>query len=115
MLMSRPACLTFTKTISSAARLQLLHVETNCSDGYADVIGEVSGLEHRSLKDVVAVVELLDSKGMVVGVESALVTDSAVKFGQPTSFVVHLRQSSAATSFRIAFRLLSGPRLGYTI
>jgi len=115
MLMSRPAFLTFTKTISSAARLQLLHVETNCSDGYADVIGEVSGLEHRSLKDVVAVVELLDSKGMVVGVESALVTDSAVKFGQPTSFVVHLRQSSAATSFRIAFRLLSGPRLGYTI
>ena len=83
--------------------------------GYVTVLGEARNLSSSSLTNVEAVVELLDRKGAVIGVESALIGVKELSPSESTPFSVTLRESIGAASYRIRFRTLMGRYIGSSV
>ena len=96
---------------SSSPQLSVSSVRASRRYGFVSVVGEVKNVEIRSLGTVEAVVELLDQKRSVLGVESALIGTRDLAVGQSAPFTVSLRDAAGASSFRIRFRVFMGRAL----
>jgi len=79
--------------------------------GYVTVYGDVENHTNKTLRNVEAVVELLDSQRHVVGVDSAVTEIAALRPGEESPFRVQSLQPNGVAAYRVRFRQLLGPSI----
>ncbi|HLI49441.1 MAG TPA: hypothetical protein VKV18_12230 [Chthonomonas sp.] len=93
------------------ASVRLCTAEAKRQEGFVSVKGSLQNLSSRPLRHVQAVVELLNSKGLPLDVETAPIVLDPVLPHQNAPFHIVVEDSPQATSCRIRFRTLLGPML----
>lgn len=83
--------------------------------GYVTVTGEARNLSQSSLTNVEAVVELLDRRGNITAVESALIGVRQLGASESTPLSIALRDPGESTSFKLRFRTLMGRSISATL
>jgi len=118
---STPSKETTSLTLSTAAasaanpELKADFVSASRRLGYVTVVGETQNLSSSSLTNVEAVVELLDRRGAIIAVESALIGLKQLAPSESTPFSVTLRDAAHAATFRVRFRTFMGRSIGSTV
>ncbi len=75
---------------------------------YVSVAGSLANVSARDLRNVEAVVELLDGQGDVLHVESALIGAANLAPNAECSFAVTMRDAEGSAAYRVRFRTLVG-------
>ena len=104
----RASTLTLLKSGSEHADVVLSAARAERKYEFVSVIGTVSNVSGRDLKDVEAVVELLDRDGKLLSVDSALLGVSALSTGAETPFKLAMRDADGASTYRVRFRSFLG-------
>ena len=76
--------------------------------GFVIVSGTMVNRTHRPLKQVEAVVDLLDANRHPIRTETAMIDRAAVAPGSASSFRLEMTDSPAAAAYRLRFRKISG-------
>ncbi|HLV80469.1 MAG TPA: FxLYD domain-containing protein [Chthonomonadaceae bacterium] len=98
-------------TPGAPARVGLVSASAERRLGFVTITGSVANHATRTLRDVEAVAELLDSHGRTIGLESALIAFDPLPAGQPSPFRVEMVDNARAVAYRVRFRQISGSAL----
>ncbi len=106
-----PSGLRLLPVTSSGGPLSLSGTSAERQLGYATIVGNVSNHGNAALSKIEAVVELLDSNGLPLHMESSLIAFDPLNAGESSPFRVELQDEPRAVSYRVRFKALLGPRL----
>ncbi|HZT42981.1 MAG TPA: FxLYD domain-containing protein [Chthonomonadaceae bacterium] len=93
------------------ARVGLVSASAERRLGFVTITGSVTNHAARSLSNVEAVAELLDSRGRTIGMESAMIAFDPLPAGEPSPFRVEMMDNTRAVAYRVRFRQISGSAL----
>jgi hypothetical protein len=83
--------------------------------GFLTVRGEAANLTKNRLLHTEAIVELFDSSGKLLNVETALLELPNLQSGEESPFTVQTADNADVVTYRVRFRQMAGPTLPSTI
>lgn len=89
---------------SGKALLAVSEMRAESRHGYVTITGQATNLSNEPLEDVEAVAELLDARGRLLRVDSALLEFRIVSPGTESPFVIYARDEPGSASYRVRFR-----------
>lgn len=98
---------------TAAPALELLNARGYHEYGYHFVEGEVRNVSDQSIKNVAAVVSWYTKADDLVKSEDSLIEFNPILPGQTSPFKVGMSSNPAMDGYRISFKQLMGPSIGY--